>query len=73
MCFSISYTVLMVGFNQSAYVFNEEASSGQVCISYAGELAATVSLSLGLMLVEELADGTFINLCSILEYRCWHC
>ncbi len=66
------YTVLMVGFNQSAYAFNEDASTGQVCITYTGELAATVFLSLGLMLVEESADGKYfywlqalIVLCSI--------
>ncbi len=51
----------MVGFNQSAYVFDEDASTGQVCITYTGELAPTVSLSLGLLLVEESADGTFFN------------
>ncbi len=60
-CFSMLCTALMVGFNQSAYVFNEDASTEQVCITYTGELAATVSLSLGLVLVEELADGTFLS------------
>ncbi len=51
------YLVLMVGFNQSGYAFDEAASTGQVCITYTGEIAATVSLSLGLVLVEGIADG----------------
>ncbi len=56
------YIVLMVGFNQSAYAFDEAASTGQVCITYTGELAATVSLRLDLMLLEESAFGTFFYL-----------
>ncbi len=56
-CFSMLYAALTVGFNESAYAFDEDASTGQVCITQTGELAATLSLSLGLTLVDESADG----------------
>ncbi len=61
LCISVHYAAFVVGFDQSAYAFNEAASTGQVCITFTGELAATLSLSLGLMLVEESADGTFFD------------
>ncbi len=48
---------LMVGFDQSTYAFDEDASTGQVCITFTGDLASTVSPNLGLILVGETADA----------------
>ncbi len=56
-CFSMLCTALMVGFNQSAYAFDEDASTGQVCITVTGDLASTVSPNVRLMLVEKTAEG----------------
>ncbi len=58
LCISVHFIALMVGFDQSAYEFDEDASTGQVCITFTGDLASTVTSRLGLILVEETAEGT---------------
>ncbi len=51
----------MVGFDQSAYAFDEDTSTGQVCITFTGDLSSTASPNLGLILVEETAEGLLLS------------
>ncbi len=57
LCISVHCIALMVGFDQSTYAIDEDTSTGQVCITFTGDLASTVSPNLGLILVEETAEG----------------
>ncbi len=61
MYISVHCIALMVGFDQSAYAFDEDTSTGQVCITYTGDLASTVSTNFGLILVEGTAEGVWIS------------
>ncbi len=58
---SVHCIALTVGFDQSTYAFDEDASTGQVCITFTGDLASTVSPNLGLVLVEETAEGVWFS------------
>ncbi len=51
----------MVGFDQSTYAFDEDTSTGQVCITFTGDLASTVSPNIGLILVHETAEGMLFS------------
>ncbi len=58
----------MVAFDQTTYAFEEDTSTGQVCITFTGDLASTISPNIGLILVGETAEGVLI--CAV--QHVWH-
>ncbi len=76
-CTSIPYIsvhciAMMVGFDQPTYAFDEDASTGQVCITFTGDLASTISPNIGLILVGETAEGVLFSVQILDERQVWH-
>lgn len=61
----------MVGFDQPAYAFDEDASTAQVCfqISLLGDLGPSVSPELGLSLMDIQTEGTYVG--SLKKGKLW--